>query len=658
MVSTLTPPAAATADRPRKVSMSYLPGLDGLRAISVIAVLLYHASDVGIDWLPEGGFLGVEIFFVISGYLITALLLAEFRNHAAATGGPGRIDLRQFWVRRARRLLPALYLLLVTVSLVWFLFIRDEMYKLRGDVVAALTYVTNWYLIFSQQSYFEQAGRPSPLRHLWSLAVEEQFYLLWPLLLLILLVAFRGRNGHVFGVIVAGALASTVLMAVLYEPGTDPSRVYYGTDTRAAGLLIGAALAFLAAPWRLTRNTGRGAGWVIDGIGVAMLAALGWFFVNTNEFDDFLYQGGFALLSIVTAVLIFVAAHPVSHLGRHVLGVSLLVWVGVRSYGIYLWHWPVYMVTRPDLDLPFSGYPLLILRFAITLVLAELSFRLLERPIRNGAIKKWSANLRAAKGERRNRIVRKTALTGGIAVAMTLVVVGGFAAARPSANPEGFQVPGLDAASTSSVPVPTAPPTTTAATTVPTTVAPTTAAVVDPAATTVAPPTTPVPAPTTVPPPPPPPYAGVVAIGDSVMLGAKAALEARMPGMYVDAAVNRQVKGGAELAAALKAQGAIGRAVVVHLGTNGVTSQKQFDELMATLGDVPRVVMLNTKVPRPWESRVNGLIGDTAGRYPNVVFVDWKSQGDGHQEWFWNDGIHLRPEGAAAFAELIAQAIG
>jgi lysophospholipase L1-like esterase len=206
--------------------------------------------------------------------------------------------------------------------------------------------------------------------------------------------------------------------------------------------------------------------------------------------------------------------------------------------------------------------------------------------------------------------------------------------------------------------VPTAP--VTVASTVPTTtVATTAAAAVDPSATTVVAPTT-IPAPTTVPAPttPPPPYAGVIAIGDSVMLGAKAALEQRMPGIYVDAAVSRQVKGGAELAAALKGQGAIGRAVVVHLGTNGVTTQKQFDDLMAVLADVPRVVLLNTKVPRPWESRVNGLIGDTAGKYPNIVFVDWKGQGDAHNEWFWNDGIHLRPEGAAIFAELIAQAIG
>jgi peptidoglycan/LPS O-acetylase OafA/YrhL/lysophospholipase L1-like esterase len=646
---TLSPPAAATTTRPRKLSMSYLPGVDGLRAISVIAVLLYHGRDAELGWLPEGGFLGVEVFFVISGYLITALLLAEFRNSANSSVGVGRIDLKRFWMRRGRRLLPALYLLLVTVSIYWFVFLHDELYRLRSDVLAAVTYVTNWYLIFSQQSYFEQAGRPSPFRHLWSLAVEEQFYLLWPVLLFGLLVLCRGRTGRAVAAILAAALASAVLMAVLYQEGTDPSRVYYGTDTRASGLLVGAALAFLIPPWRLSNRTGNHARWVIDGIGVLSLAGLLWFFLNTNEFDPFLYQGGFLLLSVVTAVAIAVAAHPASFLGGKVLGFSLLTWIGLRSYGIYLWHWPVYMVTRPDLDLPITGYLLLILRFALTFLLAELSFRLVEMPIRRGVIGRWYRRFRASRGEVRAGLVRTAAVAGGATMVVVLAAVGALAAARQSGEPQGFVIPEPDptttvaatttAAPTTTVPVPTVAPTAVApgATTLPaTTAAPTT------------PPTT----------PPPPPYAGVVAIGDSVMLGAKGALERRMPGIAIDASVSRQVKGGAELAEALQSQGRLGRAVIVHLGTNGVTTQSHYDRLMTALAGVPRVVMINTKVPRPWEERVNGLIATTAQRYPNIVFVDWKAQGSAHKEWFWNDGIHLRPEGAAAFAELIAQAVG
>src|SRR5919199_3682700 len=219
--------------------LPYLPGLDGLRALAVTAVLLYHAD---LKWIP-GGFLGVEIFFVISGYLITALLLSEWRQK-------GTISLKNFWLRRARRLLPALYVLLVVTLAFAVVFLPGEVAGLRGDVLAAVGYVTNWYLIFGQESYFESVGRPSMLQHLWSLAVEEQFYLIWPVVLAVGLGvgATRLRRRRVLTVALLGAAASALAMALLYTPGVDPSRVYYGTNTRATGLLFGAALAFLWSP--------------------------------------------------------------------------------------------------------------------------------------------------------------------------------------------------------------------------------------------------------------------------------------------------------------------------------------------------------------------------------------------------------------------------
>src|SRR5918992_2342578 len=222
------------------IGLPYAPGLDGLRALAVIAVLLYHAE---LSWLP-GGFLGVEVFFVISGYLITALLLTEWWQH-------GRVDLKRFWIRRARRLLPALYLLLAVTLAYAVLFLPGEVAGLRGDVIAALGYVTNWYLVLGNESYFEAIGRPSLLKHLWSLAVEEQFYLLWPPVLALGLGvgATRWRERRVLLVALAGAAASALLMALLYRPEVDPSRIYFGTDTRATGLLIGAALAFAWTPW-------------------------------------------------------------------------------------------------------------------------------------------------------------------------------------------------------------------------------------------------------------------------------------------------------------------------------------------------------------------------------------------------------------------------
>src|SRR5918999_1889716 len=262
--------AGATQGTP-DVRLPYSPGLDGLRAFAVIAVLLYHAD---LAWIP-GGFLGVEVFFVISGYLITALLLAEWRQR-------GRIDLKAFWLRRARRLLPALYLTIVVTLAFAVVFLPGEVAGLRSDAIAAFGYVTNWYLVLGHESYFEAIGRPSLLKHLWSLAVEEQFYLLWPPVLAVGLSvgAKRWRQRRVLLVALAGASVSVLLMATLYRPEVDPSRLYFGTDTRATGLLMGAALAFVWTPWSVRASGGsrlrRQWGWTVPLLlDVAGLAALG-----------------------------------------------------------------------------------------------------------------------------------------------------------------------------------------------------------------------------------------------------------------------------------------------------------------------------------------------------------------------------------------------
>ncbi|MDQ4000065.1 MAG: acyltransferase, partial [Actinomycetota bacterium] len=251
-----------------------MPGLDGLRAFAVIAVLLYHAD---LSWI-RGGFLGVEVFFVISGYLITTLLLTEWQQQ-------GRINLIGFWLRRARRLLPALYLLLVVTLAFAVVFLPGEVARLRDDALAAFAYVTNWYLILGEQSYFETVGRPSLLQHLWSLAVEEQFYVLWPLLLTVVLwgVAPRRRwqrRRLALCIAFAGAAGSALLMAILYQPGVDPSRIYYGTDTRVAGLLFGAALAFVWVPGQLPRWAGRIRPLLLDVAGLGALGALVWFYLR------------------------------------------------------------------------------------------------------------------------------------------------------------------------------------------------------------------------------------------------------------------------------------------------------------------------------------------------------------------------------------------
>ncbi len=680
------------ARRIRGVRLPYRPGLDGLRALAVIAVLLYHAD---LAWIP-GGFLGVEVFFVISGYLITALLLAEWRQR-------GRVDLRSFWLRRARRLLPALYLLLIVTLAYAVVFLPGEVARLRGDALAAFGYVTNWYLIFGQESYFEAVGRPSLLKHLWSLAVEEQFYILWPLIFAVGMGvgATRLRRRRVLTVAVAGAAASAVAMAVLYVPGVDPSRIYYGTDTRATGLLFGAALAFLWSPGdknrpaytrhhrldlarqgRFRRRWGWVAPTLLDLLGVAALGGLVWFCLRLGEFQPFLYRGGFAVVALTTVAAIVAIVHPRTRLGAGLLGWGPLRWIGQRSYGIYLWHWPVFMVTRPDLDVPLDGMPLIALRLTATVLLAHLSYEYVEEPIRRGALGRAWIKLRHARGLRRTQLRRRW--VGGFASILTVCAVLGVAVVQAEPPDQPSYLSSMKAVhTTQEMPPPSA-----------------TAEVDNP-------PNDESPDPrehrkdkgatsdksennpnagsrsdktasgsdenasnakagsekadakeraSNGAPAGEPAFTGSVsAIGDSVMLGAVRGLQKDIDGlMVVNAEVGMQVYTAIDILKARRASGQLGEVVVVHLGNNGTFSEEQFDEIMQTLSGVDRVVFVNVKVPRAWEQPNNEVISEGVQRYPNAVLVDWYSASLSHPELFYSDGFHLRPKGQRMYADLVS----
>jgi peptidoglycan/LPS O-acetylase OafA/YrhL len=376
--------SAATAVTHTGTRLPYLRGLDGVRALAVIAVLLYHG---GLGVL--GGFLGVETFFVLSGFLITGLLLAEWRQN-------GSIKLTRFWLRRARRLLPALLLLLLGTALLVALLLPQETGQLRTDILAALSYVMNWHLIVGQQSYFDPALRPPLLQHLWSLAIEEQFYLLWPFIFGIGMRYLR-RTGFLLALLGTSA-ASLALMAAIADPGADPSRVYYGTDTRASALLIGSALALLWSPWHSAPSAGRGVGLAVDMLGLAALSGLLLSYLRLFEYHPLLYRGGFALVSLATAAVIVAVTHPGARLMPTLLGWKPLTWIGLRSYGIYLWHWPIFMMTRPYIDVSLDGWQLFGLRCAAVLLLAELSFRFVELPIRRDGlapVRQWLRSLLA-----------------------------------------------------------------------------------------------------------------------------------------------------------------------------------------------------------------------------------------------------------------------
>jgi peptidoglycan/LPS O-acetylase OafA/YrhL len=371
----------------------YMPGLDGLRALAVLAVIAYHLE---LGW-AQGGLLGVGVFFTLSGYLITDLLLGQ-------QDAVGHLRLGDFWLRRARRLLPALFLMLAVVVAWVTLFDRSQLPVLRGYVAAAAVYMSNWWNIFRHASYFSRFGPPPPLDHLWSLAVEEQFYLVWPFLLWLGLRYARGRY-RLTGLTLAAAALSAIVMALLYQPGVDPTRVYEGTDTRAFGLLVGAALAMVWPSRRLRADLTLRRRLLLDGAGVVGLVVIALLIWQTNQYSPFLYRGGIVLLSVATVSVVAALAHPASWLGP-ALGWAPLRWLGVRSYGIYLWHFPIIVLTTPTVQRSVN-LPLEVLQVGATIVVAALSWRFVEEPIRRGALGRIWARARSG-GWRRKTASRRS----------------------------------------------------------------------------------------------------------------------------------------------------------------------------------------------------------------------------------------------------------
>ncbi len=405
--------------RPIQANQRYVAGLDGIRAIAVVAVIAFHTNFPG----ATGGMLGVGVFFTLSGYLITDLLLNHWRRR-------GDLGLGTFWLRRARRLLPALFLMLAVVSICVAVFDASQLSGTRRQVIAAIGYFNNWSTIAQHGSYFARFAAPLPLDHLWSLAIEEQFYLVWPWLLLAGIKFVRGRRRLAL-LTLLGALASAIAMGVLYHPGYDPTRVYEGTDTRAFGLLIGAALAMV-----LPLNGRRGEGArrsvpadvrkVLDGVGVTGFVCVLVLVFATNSFSSFLYPYGFLLLSIATVAMILPALEPTSRFGA-ALSWGPLRWVGVRSYGIYLWQWPIIALASPNRT-TFSFFGAL-LEVGATVLAASLSWKYVEQPIRHGALRRlWrQARAGASRLEARRRAVRLSTAAAGA----SLLSIIGLAGALP-----------------------------------------------------------------------------------------------------------------------------------------------------------------------------------------------------------------------------------
>ena len=638
----------------REQSLRYLPGLDGLRAVAVIAVILYHANK---NWL-SGGFLGVEVFFVISGYLITMLLINESQEN-------GKINFRAFWMRRARRLLPALWTLLIGVTTYCALFERDTLGNLRGDVVAAFVYGFNWFQIWVGTSYFSAFGFV-PLRHLWSLAVEEQFYLVWPVLIAVVLKVF-GRRPLLLGTLFfAASIAVSIYVAKTFEPGANGSVLetpdhyialfghavskvdflFLGTLGRSGGLLIGSALAFWWKPSMFNNDhptSERFIVSVVGWVGVLGLGAMLWTFHDVVEGGADggtsgyapLFQGGFLLVGLASIAIIAAAVHPHTLLATRVLGNPVLVYLGQRSYGLYLFHWPIFQFYRQ-----FAGKGLNVIEFvslfALALIATEVSYRFIEMPVRSGGLREAWGKFRHSRLES-DREKRQGIIAIGVVVAVVpIFALVSLATARVKLDDIGQS---LADGESGVVNVMTS---TTAIATSQTTVAGTTSdtAVIAPQTTTLD-----------------GQVIEIIAIGDSVMLGAANVLTER--GITVDALKSRPFRQALEIGNYLKSVNRLGEIVIIHLGTNNYVDQKTLDEIMVPLADVDTVVFVTNHVPsKKWEEPNNLLLRSMPDQYGNVKILDWYTIAVAHPEYLYGDKIHLNPEGQAVYADLIMQAIG
>ena len=596
--------------------LSYITGLDGIRAVAVMAVLFYHAN---FPW-ALGGFLGVETFFVLSGFLITALLLAEWQSTR-------QIDLKHFWLRRARRLLPAVWLLLLALPALAILFARDALPRLKEDIPAALLYITNWVYIVREVPYFEAFGRPPLLQQLWSLAVEEQFYLLWPLLLLFLLRCSKNKRYILLSSIILMIALSAVWMAVLYSPDLDPLRVYYGTDTRAAGFLVGALLAVVWSPWKTWQKTGQ---LRFETLGWAGLFALLIFYNRLNEFQPFLYRGGILLTALASALLIVGASTPTTFISR-VLEISPLRWIGSRSYSIYLWHWPVFMLTRPGFDIDLPTLWIRAGQVAITFLLAELSYRWVETPVRQRGFR---ASLRSIQQTFRQwSVPRKLGLGAGILSAGLLLIWQGslhqVTASAPLDESPFVQNTSVPAEITSTPTEEVEPqPTRGSSSQSPFTRTPTPAMHLPQA----------------------------TLIGDSIMQGAAPMIEDVLgKDVYIDAARKRKMEDVPALVKTLSREGHLSPVVVIHLGSNRPFEALVFDEVMEALlaQHVERAIFINVHRPIGWEYYLNQKFAEGVARWPQAELIDWDSLAHSEQGWFIRDQTHLSYAGSEAYVKAI-----
>ena len=580
-----------------KRGIQHIPAIDGLRAIAVTAVIFYH---LGFQWIP-GGFLGVDLFFVISGYVITRLLL----DSIARSGG---LDLRGFYKARARRLLPPMVFMIVVTAFYISIWAQDSVKRFLMDTPFALTGGMNWWLVFNEQDYFEAIGRPPLLQHTWSLAVETQFYLIWPVLLLIILKRFGKKVIPLAALAIALVSGAALFFVSLQlDASSSVSHVYFGTDTHSIGLFLGAALAVSWIPQNFKSEVSNKAQNFIDFIGVFGLVGILGSFLLIDESSPTAYKIAFPLAAIFGAAIITSIVHPASRFAP-ILQNRVLLWIGERSYAIYLWHWVVFQITRPRVGIDGEDWALITLRILVVLALADISLKLVELPIRSGKVEYWFKGMKYRTAPVRRR--QKIAVISSISVLLvSLSALSSVALVTSNRAAQEFQE------SLQSEPeiIPALPE------------------ISDRAET-------------------------IWLTGDSVILGIRNSLAEIRPLLVVNARVGRAAP---ELLQEMSRdlEKAAGSTIVMDLGNNDLLTEETVRAIFELAKESPKIVVVNTAVPRPYRDANNELLAELAAQYSNVKVVDWNALSDGHPEYFAPDGVHLIPTGVSAYVMAIDEAL-
>ena len=578
-----------------QIGVRHIASIDGLRAIAVTAVVLYH---LGISWIP-GGFLGVDLFFVISGYVITRLILDSINQSSA-------LDLRAFYAARLRRIYPGFIFMVICTIIFIGVWAPEAIKRFLVDLPYAITGTINWFLVARHQDYFEAIGRPPLLQHTWSLAVELQFYLIWPIILLTILKYFGKKNIARIALVIAIVSGITLFFVSLRLDQANAqqiSHIYFGTDTHSLGLFLGSALAVSWIPQNLSADIAKRAQDVVDGIGVVGLLGLISTFLFIDEANASLYRIAFPLAGIFGCLVIISLVHPASRFAP-IISTAPFRWVGQRSYGIYIWHWVIFQMTRPSVDLTGQSWALYLARVLLVLALADISLRWVEIPFRQGVVQNWFRGMKY----RSSKVALRQRLSVLLSVITVLAITSSIAVQAINKTNQLAKDAATVASADNQIQA-------------------------DLGSTT-----------------------GLWVTGDSVILGIRSKLESKEHISLINARVGRQAP---ELLAVMRVDQASvpSSPIIFNLGNNNALSEKTVTEIFEVIKNQPQIIVVNTAVPRPWRDNNNLIISKVAALYPNIKLVDWGKISTGRPELFAPDGVHLSPAGSDVYVDLVLSAL-